>query len=220
AAAEPAPTAAPAEPAPGAAPAPADPCGDAAITLVHLQYTPSGRVAAATTADAPASSPAAAALTEAINALRTAQDADTVACALLIYVSSFCERAIFFNVRKGALRSHDCTGKDIDVARLKELSISGEEPSVFRDVMAGRYPYRGAPGESAAIEALAAVMPPPLGDVVVLPIAVRHRVVSVVYGDRLMTELTEAGMTRVALEAGIAYERVIASRKESTTKSA
>jgi hypothetical protein len=153
------------------------------------------------------------ALAEAIANLRTALDNDTIACALLIYFSSFCTRSAFFTVRRETLKLHECTGKDIDVPRLKEVSISVDAPSVFRDVMVNRFPYRGAPGDSPTMRELAQALPAP-GDVILLPIAVRHRVVSVAYGDRITGEPTEAGMTRVALEAGVAYERVIAARKE------
>ena len=76
------------------------------------------------------------------------------------------------------------------------------------------FPYRGALGDSPAATALAEGLLPPGGhDVVLVPVAVRHRVVSLAYGDRLTGEPSEAGMTRVALEAGQSYERLIASRK-------
>jgi hypothetical protein len=192
---------------------PAAPAGDEGVTLVHVELSTSGRIAAVTTQDAPAASPAARALTQAVRALRETDAPEGVATALLDYFGSFCERTAFFTVRKGRLHCDQSRGPDITAA-LPDFNASVEDPSVFRDVIAGRFPYRGALGESPAAAALQEGLLPPGGqDVVLVPVAVRHRVVSVAYGDRLTGEPSEAGMTRVALEAGQAYERLIASRK-------
>jgi hypothetical protein len=208
------PTGPPTEPAPITTAA-AVPAGDEGVTLVQVELSLSGRVAAVTTPDAPAASPAGMALTEAIRSLREASDPEGVARALLEYFGSFCARAAFFTVRKGRLRCEHTLGPDISAAA-PDFDASVDEPSVFREVMITRFPYRGALGESPAATALLQALPPPGGeDVVLVPVAVRHRVVSLAYGDRLTGEPSEAGMTRVALEAGIAYERLIASRKGS-----
>ncbi|MBI5482343.1 MAG: hypothetical protein HY906_26040, partial [Deltaproteobacteria bacterium] len=211
------PTAPPSEP-PPAAPAAAPPAGEEGGTLVQVELSLSGRIAAVTTPDAPAASPAGQALTQAIRALREVGTPEDVAGALLDYFGSFCARTAFFTVRKGRLRCDQARGPDVTAA-VPDFDASVDDPSVFRDVIASRFPYRGPLGESPAATALLeGLLPPGDEDVVLVPVAVRHRVVSLAYGDRLTGEPSEAGMTRVALEAGIAYERLIASRKGSGAK--
>jgi hypothetical protein len=200
-------------PAAPAAPAPVALAAEEGVTLVQVELSLSGRVAAVTTPDAPAESPAGQALTRAIRALREVSTPEGVAAALLDYFGSFCDRTAFFTVRKGHLHCDQARGPDVTAAA-PDFDASVDDPSVFREVIASRFPYRGALGDSPAAAALReGLLPPGADDVVLLPVAVRHRVVSLAYGDRLTGEPSEAGMTRVALEAGIAYERLIASRK-------
>jgi hypothetical protein len=134
--------------------------------------------------------------------------------ALIDYFMSFCGRAAFFTVRKGRLKLAEAHGPDVTAAA-PDFDVSVEDASTFRDVIASRFPHRGPLGDSPAATALQdGLLPPGADDVVLLPVAVRHRVVSLAYGDRLTGEPNEAGMTRVALEAGVAYERLIASKKK------
>ena len=216
-AAPPAPEPTPAPPAPEPTPAPpaaVAPAGDEGVTLVQVELSLSGRIAAVTTPDAPATSPAGQALTKAIRALREVSAPEGVAGALLDYFTSFCGRAAFFTVRKRRLKFAEARGPDVTAAA-PDFDVGVEEPSIFRDVIASRFPYRGPVGESpAAARLLEGFLPPGAEDVVLVPVGVRHRVVSLAFGDRLTGEPSEAGMTRVALEAGSAYERLIATKKK------
>jgi hypothetical protein len=197
-----------------AAPAVLAPVGEEGVTLVHVELSTSGRIAAVTTPDAPATSPASEALTQAIRALREVATPEAVGGALLGYFSSFCGRAAFFTVRKGRLKLGEARGPDVTAAA-PDFDVNVDDPSAFREVIASRFPYRGPLGDSPpAAKLRECFLPPGTEDVVLVPVAVRHRVVSLAYGDRLTGEPSEAGMTRVALEAGSAYERLIASKKK------
>jgi len=156
------------------------------------------------------------ALANAIRELREASTPDAIADAVLRYFGSFCGRMAYFTIRGGVLRCEKVLGNPAPSGG-EALALSLEEPSVVRDAIATRFPYRGPLGASGVAAKLRSVFVPEGADeVILLPMAVRHRVVSLAYGDHITEEPSEAGMTRVSLETGLAYERLIAARKGQT----
>jgi eukaryotic-like serine/threonine-protein kinase len=152
-------------------------------------------------------------LAEVLGQLAAATGREDVARAVVQYFSSFCGRAVFFVMRQRMLRMQEFDGDEIDIGTLLDLTVPLEDPSALRDAIACQVPYHGKPGSGAAMQALARALPPPTGNVLIVPIALRNKVVSLVYGDRLKADPPEAGIARITLEAGLAYERIIAQRK-------
>jgi hypothetical protein len=81
-------------------------------------------------------------------------------------------------------------------------------------VVQSRLPYRGPLPETPANRAFAHLIGSPPGDVLLLPVAVRERVIAMAYADGISTPLPDAALHAVSRESGAAYERVILATKE------
>jgi hypothetical protein len=145
--------------------------------------------------------------------LRAAQHRDEVAAAVLDYVALLMRRAAFFVMKKSILIGHDARGPEIDPGSLRKLVINVEAPSLFRDVIASRLPYRGPLPESPANEAFAHALGGVETDVLLMPLAVRDRIIAVLYADGAVQPLPDAALHATIREAGLAYERLILEAK-------
>jgi hypothetical protein len=146
-------------------------------------------------------------------ALRAATHRDQIAGAVLDYLGLLLRRAAFFVMKKSILAGHDARGPDVDRASVRRLVIPVDAPSLFRDVVASRLPYRGPLPETPANRAFAQELGGIAGDVLLMPIAVRDRVIAVLYGDGAFQPLPDAALHATMREAGLAYERLIIEAK-------
>ena len=115
--------------------------------------------------------------------LRAARDRDQIAAAVLDWVSLLMRRGAFFVMKKSILIGHDARGVDIEPATVRKLVINVEAPSLFRDVIASRLPYRGPLPETPANRAFAHALGGVSSEVLVMPIAVRDRIIAVLFAD-------------------------------------
>src|SRR5260370_35821614 len=117
-------------------------------------------------------------------------------------------RAAFF-VRKNSIRiGQEVRGADIDLSRVKKVIINVEAPSLFHDVIASRLPYRGPLPETPANRAFAHAIGGVSTEVLVMPIAVRDRIIAVLFADGAAQPLPDAALHATVREAGRAYERL------------
>jgi hypothetical protein len=146
-------------------------------------------------------------------ALRRARSRDEVAGLVLDYFALLTGRAILFVVKRALLVGHDARGSGIDRESVKELAVHMEASSIFRDVVASRLPYRGplpmAPTNRAFAQALGGVR----GEILLMPVTIRERIVAVVYADGIEGPLPDAALHATTREAGLAYERIILDAK-------
>jgi hypothetical protein len=145
--------------------------------------------------------------------LRLAQHRDEIAAAVLDYVALLMRRAMFFVMKKSILIGHDARGGDLDYASVRKLVINVEAPSLFRDVIASRLPYRGPLPETPANSAFAHAIGGVYNEVLLMPIAVRDRVIAVLFADGAAQPLPDAALHATVREAGLAYERLILETK-------
>lgn len=145
--------------------------------------------------------------------LRAATHRDEIAAAILDYVALMMRRAGFFVMKKSILIGHDARGKDLEPSTLRKIVINVEAPSLFRDVIASRLPYRGPLPETPANRAFAHALGGVGSEVLVMPIAVRDRVIAVLFADGAAQPLPDAALHATVREAGLAYERVILESK-------
>jgi Type II secretion system (T2SS), protein E, N-terminal domain len=144
--------------------------------------------------------------------LRAAGGRDEIARAVLDYFSQLAGRVIFFAVKKALLVGHDARG-DIDPVAIRHLAISLEAPSLFRDVVASRLPYRGPLPETVGNLGFARAIGGVETDVLLMPIAIRDRIVALLYADHTRQPLPSAALHATTREAGLAYERLILEAK-------
>jgi hypothetical protein len=148
-------------------------------------------------------------------ALRAAVHRDQIAAAVLDYIGLLLRRAAFFVMKKSILVGHDARG-DLDRATIHQLIIQVSAPSLFRDVIASRLPYRGPLPETPANRAFAHALGGIDSDVLLMPVAVRDRIIAVIYGDSAAQPLPDAALHATMREAGLAYERLILEAKSRT----
>jgi hypothetical protein len=148
--------------------------------------------------------------------LRAAHDRDEIATAVLDWVALLMRRGAFFVMKKSILIGHDARGTDIDRATVRKLVINVEAPSLFRDVIASRLPYRGPLPETPANRAFAHALGGVSTEVLVMPVAVRDRVIAVLFADGAAQPLPDAALHATVREAGLAYERLIIEAKAQT----
>ncbi|MSP59665.1 MAG: hypothetical protein EXR72_04865 [Myxococcales bacterium] len=146
-------------------------------------------------------------------ALRTAATREAIAAILLEYLAAMAPRAILFVMRRDRLEGFDGRGEKLDPSLVQRLAVSTHEPSLFSDVIRSRLPYRGPLPETPANRAFAQSIDALPGEVLLLPIAVRDRVIALAYADGLSRALPDASLHAVSREAGQAYERLILESK-------
>jgi hypothetical protein len=145
--------------------------------------------------------------------LRAAHHRDEIAAAVLDYVALLMRRGAFFVMKKSILIGHDARGIDIEGSTVRKLVINVEAPSLFRDVIASRLPYRGPLPETPANRAFAHAIGGVSSEVLVMPIAVRDRIIALLFADGAAQPLPDAALHATVREAGLAYERLILEAK-------
>ena len=117
-------------------------------------------------------------------ALDAASTRDEVVAAVLSLGRCYFKRVIFFIVREPWLIGWDGAGEKMDRARAAALRIPLDLPSVFQGVTRNRTVFVGRPGsEETNLKFLAAIGKKPGTTAALLPVAVRGRMVNLIWGD-------------------------------------
>lgn len=153
------------------------------------------------------------ALEAAVAALEVAQDRDAVADALVEYLAKICQRAAFFVVRKGMLCGWIGRGLFIKNALLREATLPLDRSSTFRDIIRTRLPFRGPVTDPASRDLLVEALGWAPTDMLAVPIAVRDKVVGVLYGDERQVPLPDEHLGAIARAAEAALQRAVAAKK-------
>jgi hypothetical protein len=165
------------------------------------------------TANPPPSPEASAALTAALSALEFAQDREAVSAALVGYLAKLYRRAAFFVLRKGELAGWLGHGGGLHPDELRRAVLKLDRPSTFRDVLQTRLPFRGpitdAPSRDFLIDALGWAPE----TVLVMPLAVRDRVVGLLYGDDAIEPVPEEHVAQLERAGSSALETILAAKK-------
>jgi hypothetical protein len=146
-------------------------------------------------------------------ALRAAADRDEIAAVLLEYFSLLALRAALFVMRQGQLVGHDARGTELLATAVREITIPVTAPSLFRDVITSSMPYRGPMPETLVNRAFAQALGGVEGEVMVMPIAVRNRVLAVAFIDGMIQPFPDAAVHAACREVGLAYERFLLAKR-------
>ena len=148
--------------------------------------------------------------------LATADDRDTVAQRALSIACLYVDAAALFLVRGGTVSGFRGVGEGMP-ATLDGILMSAETSVLFADPAVEERPFRGAPPEDGVgrrvVEALGRRS---VCEVLVHPIAIRGRVVNLLYvdnGERSLSEISVAAMTALCQCVSRAYERLILESK-------
>lgn len=146
---------------------------------------------------------------------------DEVVEALLALCLGFFRRVIFFIVREPWVVGWTGGGEGMDRALAASLRIPLDRPSVFRTVTRGRTVFIGRLGtDEEDLKFLKLLRKRPSANAALVPVAVKGRVVNLIYGDSVTGSIKpRIGDLMVTLQkAPRAYLRIIRRRIEEAKK--
>lgn len=154
------------------------------------------------------------ALREAVLALEVAGTREAVAGALVTFMKKLCRRAAFFVVRRGELAGWLGQGQGIRATPLRETLLRLDRPSTFRDIVQTRLPYRGPVSDPPSRDFLIEGLGWAPTEMLAIPLAVRERVVGILYGDETLHTVPDELLVSLARAAELALERALLARKQ------
>ena len=144
-----------------------------------------------------------------LRALDNSNSRDDIIGALVKHLAEVHERAGFFVVRGGDVTIFTMTG----TANTGGAAMSLEAPSTFQDVVGTRLPYRGPVIDEQSRSYLAGIFGSAPSEFLVIPVAVRDRVVGIAYADGRRKPTFDDHYAIAARAAGVALERILKSKK-------
>jgi hypothetical protein len=88
-----------------------------------------------------------------------------------------------------------------------------DRPSTLQDVVGTRLPYRGPMHDDPSRNFLAAVLGSSPPEILLVPVAIRERVVGVLYGEHRHRHTFDDQLALAARAAGMALERILKAKK-------
>lgn len=146
--------------------------------------------------------------------MRTAQGRDEILHLLLEGASEFARRVILFAVRKDAITGLMCTPTMGDEARIRELRIAGDEPSIFANV-AHAGTYLGPLYKIEIHKPVIALLPGVSDTVAVAAVRLRNRPLVLVLAEGMKNAAMDVRVLEdLSRTAGEAFARILASKGE------
>lgn len=133
---------------------------------------------------------------------------------LLGYLGESHERVAFLAVKNGQLSPFLQRPPSPAAAP----SISLDAPSTFQDAVGTRLPYRGSVADDTSRKFLEGAFGVPPAEVLILPIAVKDRVVAVLYGDGRRDHTFDEHFAIAGRAAGLALERILQAKRAQTER--
>lgn len=155
-------------------------------------------------------------LVELLRELDRAVARDAVMETLLTHLAESHKRVAFFAVTAGSVNAWRLC---IDGGPLQKppekAGLSLDVSSTFQDVVGTRLPFRGPLSDPIAQALVENVFGSSAPDVLCMPVAMRGRVIGVLYGDTPTRHVFEEHLAVVTRAAGVALERILKARKSS-----
>jgi hypothetical protein len=152
-------------------------------------------------------------LVEILRELDQADDRNAVVDTLIQHLAESHQRVAFFVVKSGELTTwKQRLGKN-PIERRDGIKLNLDEPSTFQDIVGTRLPFRGPLTDPVSRAFVAAALGFSAGEMLALPVAVRGRVVGILYGDTESKRVFEQHLAVVTRAAGVALERILRARK-------
>lgn len=143
--------------------------------------------------------------------IRNATSRDEVASLMLDYVALLCRRSLLFVIRRGQLVGFAARGDE--APRLAQLSLPLDAPTLLRDVIVSRLPYRGPLPITEENDRFADALGGVATEVLVMPITIREKLIALLYADGPLRPLPDAELHAVTREVGLAFERLILEKR-------
>jgi hypothetical protein len=145
-----------------------------------------------------------------IRELEHAEDRDEVVALMITHLGVTHRRTGFFAVRAGemSLFAMNPRPNAMPVATLRL-----DRPSTMQDIVGTRLPYRGPMHDDDSRTFLASVLGAAPAEILLVPVAVRERVVGILFGEHRMLHTFDDQLALAARAAGMALERILKARR-------
>jgi hypothetical protein len=153
---------------------------------------------------------------EMIRTLDYAQSRDDVVGIMVQHLAETHRRAGFFMIKPIAPKGASELGVfsiEPRPATLPYATLRLDTPSTLQDVVGTRLPYRGPMHDNASRQFLANVLGSCPPEILLVPVAVRDRVVGVLFGEHRLRHTFDDQLAIAARAAGMALERVLKSKR-------
>jgi Type II secretion system (T2SS), protein E, N-terminal domain len=153
---------------------------------------------------------------EVIRQLERAETRDQVVGLMVAHLAETHHRAGFFVTRHGASRGASELGLFSMVPRpavVPFATLRLDRPSTLQDVVGTRLPYRGPMHDDASRTFLISVLGACPPEILLVPVAVRERVVGVLFGEHRQRHTFDDQLALAARAAGMALERLLKTKR-------
>lgn len=155
---------------------------------------------------------------ELIHSLERAQSRDDVVKLMIAHLAESHRRAGFFSLRPTTRPGPKAN--ELAVFAMQPppqtqalATITLDRPSTLQDVVGTRLPYRGPMHDDASRNFLAAVLGACPPEILLVPVAIRERVVGVLFGEHRMRHTFDDQLALAARAAGMALERILKAKR-------
>ena len=155
---------------------------------------------------------------ELIHSLERAQSRDDVVKLMIAHLAESHRRAGFFSLRPTLPPRPKAN--ELSVFAMQPppqtqalATITLDRPSTLQDVVGTRLPYRGPMHDDASRNFLAAVLGACPPEILLVPVAIRERVVGVLFGEHRMRHTFDDQLALAARAAGMALERILKAKR-------
>jgi hypothetical protein len=148
---------------------------------------------------------------ELIRDLEHTRDRDEVLALLIAHLGESHRRAGFFALKNSELSVFAMSPRP---PTLPVATLRLDRPSTLQDLVGTRLPYRGPIADDATRTFLTSVLGAPAAEILLVPVAVRERVVGLLFGEHRLRHTFDDQLAMVARAAGIALERIVKHQKK------
>jgi len=149
-------------------------------------------------------------LIELIRTLDHALERDEVVAVMIQYLAESHRRAGFFVIKGGELGVFAIQPRP---AVLPYAALRLDRPSTLQDVVGTRLPYRGPTHDEPSRVFLRAALGAPPPEILLVPVAVRERVVGVLFGEQRTRHTFDDQLALASRAAGTVLERILKSKR-------
>jgi hypothetical protein len=147
---------------------------------------------------------------ELIHTLDHTTDRDQIIAVMIAHLAESHRRAGFFAMRGGIVTLFAITPR---MPEMSTASLRLDRASTIADVIGTRLPYRGPMLDDTSRAFLSATLGSCPPEILLVPIAVRERVVGVLFGDQRIKHTFDDQLALAARAAGMALERLLKAKR-------
>ncbi|MDQ3368188.1 MAG: hypothetical protein M3680_22415 [Myxococcota bacterium] len=150
-----------------------------------------------------------------INALELATDRNGVVSTMITHLAESHRRAGFFALKPGADKANELAlfALQPPPGALPTASLRLDRASTLQDVVGTRLPYRGPMHDESSQAFLASILGACPPEILLVPVAIRERVVGVLFGEHRLRHTFDDQLALAARAAGMALERILKTRR-------